>query len=132
MIETANGRYMGDMKTLTITEAKKNLGKWLNAAVRGQEIGIVAGDSVISLRKVEIEANDYAWREYGATQEELDKFVKRVNSQVEKLRREGRLIPVPNNLEEALEKIAGISPVRAKTTARTIRRGKRRSRARAA
>ena len=123
---------MGRMKTLTITEAKKNLGKWLNAAGRGQEIGIIAGDTVVALRKVEIEANDYAWREYGATQEELDKFVKRVNAQVEKLRREGRLIPVPNNLEDALEKIAGISPVRAKTTARTIRRGKSRSRARAA
>lgn len=123
---------MDDMKTLTITEAKKNLGKWLTAAARGQEIGIVAGDSIVSLRKVEIEANDYAWREYGASQDELDKFVKRVNAQVEKLRREGRLIPVPDNLEEALEKIAAIKPVRAKATARPLRRGKSRSRARAA
>ena len=123
---------MGDMKTLTITEAKKNLGKWLNAAVRGQEIAIVAGDSIVSLRKVEIEANDYAWREYGASEDELEKFVKRVNAQVDKLRREGRLISVPNNLEEALEKIAGISPVRPKATARPLRRGKSRSRARAA
>ena len=123
---------MGDMKTLTITEAKKNLGKWLNAAVRGQDIGIVAGDSIVSLRKVEIEANDYAWREYGASEHELDKFVKRVNTQVEKLRREGRLISVPDNLEEALEKIAGIGPVRAKTTARPHRRGKSRGRSRTA
>lgn len=120
------------MKTLTITEAKKNLGKWLAAAVRGQEIGIVAGDSIVSLRKVEIEANDYAWREYGASQDELDKFVQRVNAQVQTLRRAGRLIPVPDNLEEALEKIAGIEPVRAKATARPLRRRKSRGRARAA
>ncbi len=120
------------MKTLTITEAKKNLGKWLSAAARGQEIGIVSGDSIVALRKVEIEANDYAWREYGASQDELDKFVKRANAQVEKLRREGRLIHVPDNLEEALEKIAGISTVSPKTTARPVRRGKSRRRARPA
>ena len=123
---------MADMKTLTITEAKKNLGKWLAAAGKGEEIGIIAGNGVVALRKVEIEANDYARREYGAAEEELDQFVKRVNSQMEKLRREGRLISVPNNPEEALEKIAGISPVRAKATARPLRGGKSRGRARAA
>jgi antitoxin (DNA-binding transcriptional repressor) of toxin-antitoxin stability system len=32
------------MKTLTITDAKKNLGRWLAAAARGEDIGIVSGD----------------------------------------------------------------------------------------
>jgi antitoxin (DNA-binding transcriptional repressor) of toxin-antitoxin stability system len=28
------------MKTLTITDAKKNLGRWLTAAGRGEDIGL--------------------------------------------------------------------------------------------
>jgi len=111
------------MKTLTITEARKNLGKWINAAARGQEIGILSGENVVALRKVEVEANDYAWREYGATQGELETFVKRVNAEVVKLGRTGRLIPVPDNLEEALEKIAGLKPGRPKAASRAARCG---------
>ena len=110
------------MKTLTITEAKKNLGKWINAAARGQEIAILSGENVVALRKVEVEVNDYAWREYGATPEELEKFVRRVNAEVAKLEREKRLIPLPKNLEEALEKIAGLKPRRSKTASRATRR----------
>jgi hypothetical protein len=110
------------MKTLTITEAKKNLGKWINAAARGQEIAILSGENVVALRKVEVEANDYAWREYGATPEELENFVRRVNAEVAKLEREKRLIPVPEKMEEAFEKIAGLKPRRAKTASRAARR----------
>ncbi len=62
------------MKTLTITDAKKNLSKWLQAAARGEDIGIVIGADVIALRKVEVESTDYARREYGITEEELDRF----------------------------------------------------------
>lgn len=117
------------MKTLTITEAKKNLGKWLNAAGRGEEVGILSGDRIFALRKVEVEANDYAWREYGATTEELDRFEKRIHAEVEILRRSGKLIPVPDNMEEALEKICGIGTRRPKTVARAARSAKgRRSR----
>jgi antitoxin (DNA-binding transcriptional repressor) of toxin-antitoxin stability system len=55
------------MKTLTITDAKKHLGRWLAAASRGEDIGIVCGAEIIALRKVEVESTDYAQREYGAT-----------------------------------------------------------------
>jgi len=55
------------MKTLTITDAKKNLGQWLVAAGRGEDIGIICGADIIALRKVEVEPTDYAQREYGAT-----------------------------------------------------------------
>lgn len=55
------------MKTLTITDAKKNLGQWLVAAGRGEDIGIICGADIIALRKVEVESTDYAQREYGAT-----------------------------------------------------------------
>ena len=109
------------MKTLTITEAKKNLGKWLNAAVDGEEIAIINGATCVALRPVKIEAVDYAWREYGASNEELARFEKRVSAEVSKLRRSGRLIPVPKNLKDALEKVALLKPGRTKAIARTAR-----------
>ena len=59
------------MKTLTITDAKKNLGQWLAAAARGEDIGIVCGADIVALRKVDVESTDYARREYGATPEEV-------------------------------------------------------------
>ena len=54
------------MKTLTITDAKKNLSRWLDAAARGEDIGIIRGADIIALRRVEVESTDYAQREYGA------------------------------------------------------------------
>lgn len=120
------------MKTLTITEAKKNLGKWLKAAVHGEEIAIINGASCVALRLVEVEAADYAWREYGASKDELARFEKRISAEVKRLRSTDRLISVPGNVEEALEKIAGLKPPRAKATARTSRTGKSRRRSRAA
>ena len=59
------------MKTLTITSAKKNLGKWLQAASRGEDIGIISGADVIALRKVEVESTDYALRQYGVAPSEV-------------------------------------------------------------
>jgi hypothetical protein len=110
------------MTTLTITDAKKNLGKWLNAAVKGEDIGILAGATVVALRPVQVEATDYAWREYGVTPEELDAFIKVDSARIEKLRREGKFIVLPDNLEEALEKIAGHRARRPKATSRATKR----------
>jgi antitoxin (DNA-binding transcriptional repressor) of toxin-antitoxin stability system len=42
------------MKTLTITEAKKNLSRWLDAAARGEDIGIIRGAEIIALPRAEI------------------------------------------------------------------------------
>jgi antitoxin (DNA-binding transcriptional repressor) of toxin-antitoxin stability system len=44
------------MKTLTITDAKKNLGRWLAAAGRGEDIGIVCGADIIALHQVTVES----------------------------------------------------------------------------
>jgi|SRR5205814_5465608 len=120
------------MTTLTITDAKKNLGKWLAAAVQGQDIGILAGARVVALRPVEVEATDYAWREYGITPAELDAFITTDNARIEKMRREGKVITLPNNLEEALEKVAGHRRRRAKASSRVAKRAVRRRRAKAA
>lgn len=59
------------MKTLTITDAKKNLGRWLAAAARGEDIGIVCGADIVALRRVDVESVDYAQREYGASAQQV-------------------------------------------------------------
>jgi antitoxin (DNA-binding transcriptional repressor) of toxin-antitoxin stability system len=46
------------MKTITITEAKRRLGEYLQRAAAGEDIGIVSGADIISLRKVEVVAAD--------------------------------------------------------------------------
>ena len=79
------------MKTLTITDAKKNLGKWLQAAARGEDIGIVSGADVIALRKVEVESTDYALREYGLTAQEVARYEEAAVAEHERLRKTGKL-----------------------------------------
>ena len=92
------------MKTLTITDAKKNLGRWLNAAAKGEDIGIVNGGDIIALRKVEVESTDYAFREYGVTQTELETFEKAAEGRYQKLKRRGTLVTkTPAQLREMIE-----------------------------
>ena len=82
------------MKTLTITEAKRNLGRWLAAAARGEDIGIVAGADVIALRKVEIESTDYAQREYGASPDEVRAAGRAADRRFRALAHSGKLVGV--------------------------------------
>jgi antitoxin (DNA-binding transcriptional repressor) of toxin-antitoxin stability system len=42
------------MKTITITEAKRSLGQYLKRAAAGEDIGIVSGADIITLRKVDV------------------------------------------------------------------------------
>jgi antitoxin (DNA-binding transcriptional repressor) of toxin-antitoxin stability system len=82
------------MKTLTITEAKKNLSRWLGAAARGQDIGIICGADIIALRKVEVESTDYAQREYGATQGQVAVLEEATEERYRQLKRSGKLVTV--------------------------------------
>jgi antitoxin (DNA-binding transcriptional repressor) of toxin-antitoxin stability system len=82
------------MKTLTITEAKKNLGHWLDAAAQGQDIGIVCGADIIALRKVEVESTDYAQREYGATQGQIAALEGATEMRYRRLKRTKKLVTV--------------------------------------
>lgn len=91
------------MKTLTITNAKKNLGTWLKAAVKGEEIAIVCGADIVALRPVQVQAADYAEREYGVTKEELDAFDKWTDSHIAKLRGSRKLQPLSGKLKRELE-----------------------------
>jgi antitoxin (DNA-binding transcriptional repressor) of toxin-antitoxin stability system len=82
------------MKTLTITDAKKNLSRWLDAAARGEDIGIIRGADIIALRKVEVEATDYAQRHYGATPERIALLEEATEKQYHRLKRSGKLVTV--------------------------------------
>ena len=86
--------YKDRMKTLTITDAKKNLGRWLDAASRGEDIGIVCGANIIALRKVEVESTDYAQREYGAPPEQVAALEKASDRRYRTLKRSGKLVTV--------------------------------------
>jgi antitoxin (DNA-binding transcriptional repressor) of toxin-antitoxin stability system len=113
--------------TLTITDAKKNLGKWLLAAANGQEVGIVSGATVIALRPVQIEATDYAWREYGVTEADMDAFIRADNKRIEVVRRAGKFVTLPSNQKEAFEKISAHRSRRTKTASRfSAKRARRR------
>lgn len=94
------------MQTLTITDAKKNLGKWLKAAAHGQDIAIVSGADIIALRKVSIEAADYAQREYGVTPEQLDRFEEAMDAEVHRMRACGEAEKYRFTPEQLREKIA--------------------------
>lgn len=82
------------MKTLTITDAKKNLGRWLAAAARGEDIGIIAGADVIALRKVEVESTDYAQREYGAAPDRVSALDRATEARHRNLSRSAKLVTV--------------------------------------
>jgi antitoxin (DNA-binding transcriptional repressor) of toxin-antitoxin stability system len=82
------------MKTLTITDAKKNLSRWLDAAARGEDIGIIRGADIIALRKIEVESTDYAQREYGVTPGQITRFEKATEKEYQRLKRSRKLVTV--------------------------------------
>lgn len=79
------------MKTLTITKARANLGKFLEAAQDGQDVGIICRGRVVALRPVEVFSDGYAWSEYGVTPAEASAAAKRINDEVEKDRKAGQI-----------------------------------------
>jgi antitoxin (DNA-binding transcriptional repressor) of toxin-antitoxin stability system len=79
------------MKTLTITDAKKNLGRWLAAAARGEDIGIICGADIVALRRVDVESTDYAQREYGAGPERVAALEKATEQRYRRLKRNKKL-----------------------------------------
>jgi len=82
------------MKTLTITDAKKNLSRWLGAAARGEDVGIICGADIIALRKVAVESTDYTQREYGVTPEQVTALDKATDKRYRQLKRSGKLVTI--------------------------------------
>jgi hypothetical protein len=79
------------MKTLTITDARQNLGHWLKLAANGEDVGVIVGSDIIALRKVEIESADYAYQEYGLTPAQVEEAGHRITAHIKRERRAGTI-----------------------------------------
>lgn len=92
------------MTTLSPTKARANLTKWLKRAAAGEDIGILCGDKVIALRAVNVfsDDSDYAKREYGVTDKEIDAFVKRVKAETARDRKAGRMTRYTGDFDAAI------------------------------
>ncbi len=90
------------MTTLSPTQARINLTSLLKHAAKGEDIGILHGDQVIALRLVTVHSDDYALREYGVTEEELDRFAKRTEQQIARDRKAGKMKMFSGDLEADL------------------------------
>ncbi len=82
------------MKTLTVTEARKNLSSWIRRAGAGEEIAIIDGARIYAIRPVNVIAADYALHEYGATPAEVDAAVARTRREIAAERAAGQLTAV--------------------------------------
>lgn len=90
------------MTTLTISKARANLSDLLEKAKKGEDIGIVSGDQIVALRPVTVSSDDYAWREYGVTPAEMQRFEKRMERAIKQERKGGRVKRFSGNLEKDL------------------------------
>ena len=87
------------MTTLSPTRARANLTSLLKRAANGEDIGILHGDKIIALRPVTVHSDDYALQEYEVTEQELDRFVRRMDRQIARERRAGTIKRYTGNLE---------------------------------
>ena len=60
------------MKTLSPTEVRANMTRWLDQAIAGQSIGITQKGRIVKLQPVPV-PEDWAAQEYGLTTAELDR-----------------------------------------------------------
>lgn len=70
------------MKTLTATQARQNLGAWLQKAIRGEDIGTLCDGEVVALRPVKVYSEDYALQEYGLTAAKLARAEANIGKQL--------------------------------------------------
>jgi len=90
------------MTTLSPTQARINLSSLLKRAAKGEDIGILHGDQVIALRPVKVHSDDYALREYAMTEQELDRFTKRIDKEIAREYKAGTVKRYSGNLEADL------------------------------
>jgi|CZKI01.1.fsa_nt_gi hypothetical protein len=75
------------MKTLTITDARQNLGHWLKLAANGEDVGVIVGSDIIALRKVSVQSADHAYQEYGLAPAQIHEAEARIDASIKKERR---------------------------------------------
>lgn len=94
--------YRGDMKTLSVTDARQNLTRWLRLAMAGEDVGILCGRRIVALRPVQVYSEDYALQEYSLTKKELGRAAKRMDTELAEDKKRGRLRRYSGNLERDL------------------------------
>ena len=87
------------MITLSPTEARVNLSSLLRRAAKGEDIGIVHNGKIIALRPVTVHSEDYALQEYGVTEAELDRFVRRTKQRIVRHRKAGKMTIFSGDIE---------------------------------
>jgi len=78
------------MKTLTVTAARQNLGRWLKRAANGEDIGVVVDGRIVAFRPVEVYSDDYAEVKYQVSREELGRFASAIRAELDSDRKAGR------------------------------------------
>src|SRR5262245_42841455 len=82
--------YGVDMKTLSVTEGRQNLGAWLKRALQGEDVGIVVEGRVVALRPMEVHSDDHILQEYGASEEQAERAHRKVKTDVRRARKSGQ------------------------------------------
>jgi len=91
------------MKTLSVTDARKNLTHWLRLAMTGEDVGILCGNQIVALRPVKVYSEDYALQEYGLTKKELSRFVKHLDAELAEDKKHGRMRRYSGDFEKDLK-----------------------------
>ena len=86
------------MKTLSVTEGRQNLGRWLKRALQGDDVGFLLDGRVVALRPVEVHSEDYVLHEYGVTEKQAEKALKTVKGEIRKARAAGAMKPFAGKL----------------------------------
>ena len=94
--------YRDDMKTLSVTDARQNLTRWLRLAMAGEDVGILCGNRIVALRLVQVYSEDYALQEYGLTKKDISRAAKRMDAELAEDKERGRLRRYSGNLEKDL------------------------------
>jgi antitoxin (DNA-binding transcriptional repressor) of toxin-antitoxin stability system len=79
------------MKTLSPTEARANMTRWLDEAIAGKSVGITHKGRIVKLQPVPV-MEDWAAEEYGLTAAELDQAAEKVLQAGKKLLRSGQTV----------------------------------------
>ena len=86
------------MKTLSVTEGRRNLGTWLKLALNGEDVGFLVDGRVVALRPVNVHSDDYALQEYGVTEEQTERAYEAVKADVVAARKAGQTKPFTGRL----------------------------------
>ena len=89
---------MDDMKTLSVTEGRQNLGRWLKRALHGEDVGFLMDGRVVALRPVEVHSEDYVLHEYGVTEKQAEKAHNAVKAGIKKARATRAMKPFTGKL----------------------------------